>query len=52
MEFWQIFGLIGIISLLIAMLSFRWGYTEGRLEIIKAILEVAAEEEEKEVNND
>jgi len=46
MEFWQIIGLIGITNLLIAMLGFRWGYTEGKLEIIDAILELAAEEEE------
>ena len=47
MEFWQVFGLVGIVSLLMAMLSFRWGYTEGRLEIIEELLEAAAEEERK-----
>ena len=53
MEFWQIFGLIGITNLLMAMLSFRWGYTEGRLKMIEAmLLEVAAEEERREISND
>ena len=46
MEFWQIIVLIGITSFLITMLGFRWGYAEGKLEIIDAILELAAEEEE------
>ena len=39
MEFWQIFVLIAVANLLIAMLSFRWGYTEGKLEMIEAMLE-------------
>ena len=52
MEIWQIFGLVGIINLLVAILSFGWGYTVGGLEMIKTMLEVTAEEEEKEVNND
>ena len=47
MEFWQIFGLIAITHLLMAMLSFKWGYTEGKLEMIEAMLEVTAEEERK-----
>ncbi len=51
MEFWQMIGLIGITNLLMAMLSFRWGYTEGKLEIIEAMLEVAAEEERRGISN-
>ena len=51
MEFWQIFGLVGIANFLIAMLSFRWGYTEGKLEMIEAMLEAAAEEEGKRISN-
>lgn len=47
MESWQVFGLVGIVSLLIAMLSFRWGYTEGRLKILEEMLEVAIEEERR-----
>jgi hypothetical protein len=47
MEFWQTFSLVGIVSLLIAILSFRWGYIEGKLEIIEAMLEEAAEEERR-----
>jgi hypothetical protein len=45
MEFWQIFVLIAITNLLIAMLSFRWGYTEGKLEMIEATLERLKERE-------
>ena len=48
MEFWQIFGLIGIANLLIAILGFRWGYAEGKLEMIEVMLEVSAEEERRE----
>ena len=48
MGFWQVFGLVGIANFLIAMLSFRWGYTEGRLEMLEVMLEVAAEEERRE----
>jgi hypothetical protein len=49
MEFWQIFGLVGITNLLMAILSFRWGYTEGKLEMIEAMLEMI---EEKGISND
>ena len=52
MEFWQVFGLIAITNLLMAILSFKWGYTEGRLEMLEAMLEVAAEEERGEISND
>ena len=52
MGFWQVFGLVGIANFLIAMLSFRWGYTEGRLEMLEVMLEVAAEEERGEISND
>ena len=45
MEFWKILSLIGITNLLMVIISFRWGYTEGKLEMIEAMLEVAAEEE-------
>ena len=51
MEFWQIFGLVGIANFLIAMLSFRWGYTEGKLEMKEAMLEATAEEEGKGISN-
>jgi len=47
MEFWQIFGLVGIANLLMTTLSFRWGYTEGKLEMIEAMLEVTAKEERR-----
>ena len=50
MEFWQIFGLVGITNVLMTVLSFRWGYTEGKLEMIEAILEAA--EEGKGISND
>ena len=48
MKFWLIFGLIVVANLLIAMLSFTWGYTEGKLEMIEAMLEAAR----KGVSND
>lgn len=51
MEFWQMIGLIGITNLLMAMLSFRWGYTEGKLEMIEAMLEAVAEEERRGISN-
>ena len=52
MEFWQIFGLVGITNLLMVIISFRWGYTEGKLEIIEAMLEVTTEEEQRRASND
>ena len=45
MEFWQILGLVGITNVLMTILSFRWGYTEGKLEMIKAMLERLKERE-------
>ena len=52
MEYWQMFGLVGIISFLMTLISFRWGYIEGKLEMIEAMLEVAAEEEMRGMSND
>ena len=52
MEYWQTFGLVSIIGFLVALISFRWGYVEGRLEMIEAMLEVAAEEEMRGKSND
>ena len=43
MEFWQIFGLIAITNLLMAILSFKWGYTEGKLKTIEIMLEMTEE---------
>ncbi len=47
MEFWQILSLIGITNLLMVIISFRWGYTEGKLEMIETMLEMADEEERR-----
>ena len=33
MEFWQI-----LTNLLMVMLSFKWGYTEGKLKMIETML--------------
>lgn len=52
MEYWQMFGLVGIIGFLMALISFRWGYTEGKLEMIEVMLEVAAEEEMRGMSNE
>ena len=43
MEFWQVFGLIAITNLLMAILSFKWGYTEGKLKAIEIMLEMTEE---------
>ncbi len=50
MKFWLIFGSIAITNLLIAMLSFRWGYTEGKLEMIETMLKMT--EERRGIYND
>lgn len=46
------FGLVGIIGFLMVLISFRWGYTEGKLEITEAMLEVVVEEEMRRMSND
>ena len=52
MGFWQVFGLIAITNLLMAMLSFEWGYIKGQLETIEIILKATAEEERRRTSND
>ena len=52
MEFWQILSLIGITNLLMVIISFKWDYTEGKLEMIEVMLEMADEEERRGISND
>lgn len=43
-EYWQILGIVGVIGILISLLSYRWGHTEGQLSILAEMFEAQVEE--------
>lgn len=41
---WQLIGIVGTLGILISIVSYYWGHTEGKLEILLDMFEAQMQE--------